>query len=90
MQQSQRLFGLDLLRALAILFVLFTHFWGNTPFLNTPFFGLNLFVQGGLYILVSSGVPLFLLLTGYLNFNKQPDITFYRHIYRVILSWRPQ
>ena len=78
---------MDVIRAFAIICVICVHFFANTPFLDTAFEGWNLFLQGVLYILFSSGVPLFLLLTGYLNIYKKPDAVYYRHITRILMSY---
>jgi peptidoglycan/LPS O-acetylase OafA/YrhL len=70
-QQNNRVFGLDLLRAIAILLVLFSH--GFDPFLAEYFPSLRL-------LIFMDGVDLFFVLSGFLigtillkQFNKYPD-----------------
>ena len=68
---QNRIIGLDLVRSCAILFVIAGHFFVlNTPFKNTDFGGFSMFLQAMSIPLFMTGVPLFLLLTGYLNINK--------------------
>ena len=77
-QKTKRLPGLDIVRSLAILFVVAQHFNLNTEFRQTVFDGTNLFFQGMCASIFFVAVPLFLLLTGYLNINKQLTIGYYR------------
>ena len=72
---------------MAILFVITSHFFLNTPGLTVPFEGVSLFIQGMIQTLTLMNVPLFLLLTGYLNINKIVNRRYYRGIIAVILSY---
>ena len=62
---QNRAVGLDLVRTLAILFVISGHFISlNTPFRQTIFEGVSMFIQGSANPLFATGVPLFIMLTG--------------------------
>ena len=51
-----RILGLDIIRSLAILFVIAGHFFVlHTPFRSTNFEGLSLFLQAGIIPFVSNG-----------------------------------
>ena len=63
--------SLDLIRSVAILFVMSQHFLLNSNFYTTPFDGLSMSLQGLFLIIFQVAVPFFLLLTGYLNCNKE-------------------
>lgn len=76
----KRLFGLDLIRTFAILFVLGTHFFLNTDFYEVPFVGTNILFQAFLRWTFIICVPLFLLLTGYLQIKKELDWNYYEDI----------
>lgn len=53
------------MRTLAILFVISGHFISlNTPFRQTIFEGVSMFIQGSALALFATGVPLFIMLTG--------------------------
>lgn len=79
--------GLDVIRCLAILFVIGAHFFLNTDFNQTEFNSPSMFVQGMLQTLTLVNVPLFLMLTGYLNLNKPISRKYYRNGVRVIISY---
>ncbi len=83
----QRSCGLDVVRCCAILFVVAGHFFLNTPFNNTPFSSGSMFILGMLQTLMLINVPLFLMLTGYLNLNKQVNRKYYRNGIRVVVSY---
>lgn len=83
-----RILGLDIIRSLAILFVIAGHFFVlHTPFRSTNFEGLSLFLQAGLIPLFQTGVPLFIMLTGYLNTNKVSEKKYYRGIWKVLIAY---
>lgn len=85
---SPRIIGLDLVRSIAILFVISGHFFSlNTPFRSTIFGGVNLTLQSITIPLFSTGVPLFLMLTGYLNANKSPSRKYYKGCIRVLFAY---
>jgi hypothetical protein len=83
-----RILGLDIIRSLAILFVIAGHFFVlHTPFRSTNFEGLSLFLQAGIIPLFQTGVPLFIMLTGYLNTNKVSEKKYYRGIWKVLIAY---
>lgn len=67
----KRVFGLDLIRFFAIFSVISVHFFLNNGFYTFPVKGGRMFISINLRWLFFSGVPLFLLLTGYLNNKKK-------------------
>ena len=79
--------GLDIIRSFAILFVISGHFLMNTSFNSSLFGGYSLFIQAMAKMLFIIGVPLFLLLTGYLNTNKSINKKYYKGGIRVIVSY---
>ncbi len=85
---SQRVCGLDLIRVCAIFFVIAGHFLSvNTDYRNVHFQGVSLFVQGILAPIFVTGVPLFMMLTGYLNINKMPTKKYYKGMIRVLVAY---
>ncbi len=79
--------GLDIIRSFAILFVIAGHFLMNTSFNSGIFEGYSLFIQATAKMLFIIGVPLFIILTGYLNTNKPISKQYYRGGLRVITSY---
>lgn len=86
---NQRLIGPDILRAFAIVAVVCGHFFSvNTPFNDTPMEGVNMFVQGYLKsVFCNTGVPLFLMLTGYFNLRKQLSREYFFGIKRALIPY---
>lgn len=86
---QQRLIGLDYIRVFAIFSVIAGHFLVlNTPFRQTIFDSNTMFFQGFIYVFWGSGVPLFIMMTGYLNTNKTKcDKRYYHGMVRVIVAY---
>lgn len=85
---NQRICGLDLIRVCAIFFVIAGHFFVlNISYRNVPFQGFSMFIQGVLNSIFSVGVPLFMMLTGYLNINKTPTKKYYKGMIRVLVAY---
>ncbi len=72
---------------MAILFVIAGHFFINTPAHDAIFKGLSMFLQGMGRTLFMVNVPLFLLLTGYLNLNKTVNRRYYMGMIAVMVSY---
>ena len=84
----QRICGLDLVRVVAIFFVIGGHFFSiNTSYRNVPFLGGSLFIQGMMNSVFMVGVPLFMMLTGYLNIKKTPTKKYYKGMVRVLVAY---
>lgn len=84
----KRIIGLDFIRSAAILFVLSNHFFGNTSFHKDLFeSSLSTFVQMTVYPIFLTGVPLFIILTGYLNVNKIVSKHYYKGCIRVLFAY---
>ena len=85
---SSRICGLDLIRVVAIFFVIAGHFFVlHTSLMSVPFNDLCLFVQATLKDIFGVGVPLFIMLTGYLNSNKTPTRKYYKGMLRVLVAY---
>lgn len=85
---SSRICGLDLIRVVAIFFVIAGHFFSlNTSYRYVPFTGVSLFIQGMMNSVFTVGVPLFMMLTGYLNINKTSSKKYYKGMVRVLVAY---
>lgn len=83
-----RSLGLDLVRSLAIFDVIAGHYFINTNFKEVPLGSISIFLLGMIKTLTLTGVPLFLLLTGFLNINKTKfDIKYIKGIRKVLISY---
>lgn len=84
----KRICGLDLIRVIAIFFVIAGLFFSlNTDYRNVPFQGVSLFIQGMMNSVFMVGVPLFMMLTGYLNIKKTPTKKYYKGMLRVLVAY---
>lgn len=81
---QNRIIGLDLLRSWAIFCVIAGHFFMHTGFQHHTFEGPSMFIQGTLKFLFGMGVPLFIILTGFLNCRKDASKRYYCGGLRVI------
>lgn len=84
---QNRAAGLDIIRGIAIFFVIAGHFFLHTGFNTTNFSGVSMFIQGMAQSLFIINVDLFMMLTGYLNINKRVERNYYLNGLRVIISY---
>lgn len=87
MKKSNRIIGLDILRAMAIIFVVITHMFNYTGILNSNFRSLNWTIKNLLHYISIICVPLFLLLTGYLQSERKLSLKHYSSIIPVLISY---
>lgn len=84
---KERYIGIDIIRVCAITFVVAGHFFMNSGFSEAPFEGVSMFIQGVAKSFFGMGVPLFLMMTGYLNGHKEVNLAYYRSGTRVLVSY---
>ena len=72
----QRNAGLDIVRTIACLSVIASHYFLHSKFNTAPFDGPSMFLQGMLSSMVI-GSDLYMILTGFLCSNKTPNKKFY-------------
>ena len=82
--KRSRSFGLDVIRTFAVLFVLCTHFFLNTEFYKVPFTGGSMLIQAFLRWMFIICVPLFLMLTGYLQVKKEAGSNYYENLTSIL------
>ena len=87
MEKQLRSAGLDIVRVLAVAFVVSSHFFLYTSFKEVEFSGIEMFVLGMGATLFGTNVCLFMMLTGYLNINKIPCMQYYKGGVRVLVSY---
>jgi len=87
MSTKQRSSGLDIIRTLAVLFVMTTHAIAYLGPMEVGVHSLKWTVYLFIRFTAISSVPLFILLTGYLNRKKQLTRGYFRGILPVIISY---
>lgn len=83
----ERNYGLDLLRILAVILVLTVHFFLNTNYYSTPLKGTSMISQSVIRNFCMSCVPLFMMLTGFLNNKKEYNKKFFKGLLNIIIIW---
>ncbi len=84
---TKRVIGLDIIRALAVFFVISVHFFLHSGFYEVPTYGKTLIIAHMVRWLFFTCVPLFLLLTGYLQWKKEPNKKYYKSIIHILLIY---
>lgn len=87
MMKKDRIIGLDIIRALAILLVVITHMFNYTGILSTDIHSFNWAISDVMHYVSMMCVPLFLLLTGYLQRNRKPDKKHYVSIVPLLITY---
>jgi len=85
-----KIFGVDLIRSVAIFSVIAGHFFMyNSDFNRTPFDGsISMYIQGMLFFFFQIGVPLFIITTGFLNYKKKKlDMKYAKGCMRVVTAY---
>lgn len=84
---GERNFGLDLVRAAAVMLVLAVHFFLNGGFYEAPMQGVGMAVSAVVRMMCMTCVPLFLLLTGYLCVGRSWSSGYYKKIVPILLTY---
>lgn len=87
MGKEGRLTGLDLIKTLAVIFVISIHTIGNLHVLAMDMQGIRAFIIIVYRYFVMSCVPLFLMITGFLQGGKTANKKFYLGLVPVIASY---
>ena len=85
--EKKRYVGLDIVRVCAILFVILHHSVTHLGLMNGDVYSVKWFLSLFLRELTYSCVPLFLILSGYLQKNKTLSLSYYRSIFPLYLSY---
>lgn len=84
MEEKKRNYTLDLIRIIALLFIICVHSLGRMGFYNEVVLGKKMFVMCVLRSLFITCVPLFLMLTGYLMNQKTLSKKYYKGIIKTV------
>lgn len=84
---QDRTIALDFIRAIAVTSVLAVHFFMHCGFYSTPCTGISMTIAMVLRTQLMACVPLFLLLTGYLQKGKVWSIRYYKGLLSILLTY---
>lgn len=79
--------SLDVLRITAFFLVVSHHFAYASDFIDLPVGGKKMLVMTVVRTVTVCCVPLFIMLTGYLQTNKKPCAAYYRGIVRPVATY---
>ncbi len=85
--KRERDISLDLIRSVAVLFLISVHFFLNIGFYNQPMEGKRMLLMCTMRMIFMTCVPLFLLLTGYLCRKKELTGRFYLGLVRILTTY---
>jgi len=86
-KENKYFWGLDIIRILAMFFVVLVHSTTFYGFAETDISSISIFVAGMGRYLSFSCIPLFLILTGYLNSNKTPTVKYYLKLIKILVEF---
>lgn len=86
-KHRKRILGLDIIRMIAVCFVFITHSIAYRGVVNIDQLSFKWTLYIILRFLAMSAVPLFLLLTGYLNNKKEISKKYYKSIIPILVSY---
>ncbi len=84
---KKRVFGLDIVRAIAILLVVIVHVFMMNYFQISTIKGTSSFILLFIKNIAMTCVPLFILLTGYLKYNKKLNKDHYKSIINILITY---
>lgn len=84
---NKRNINLDLVRVIAVLSVLFVHFFKQCGYYNQPVLGEKMYIATVMRQSFMICVPLFMMLTGYLMNKKQLSWHYFKGIKRVLITY---
>ncbi len=87
MSIDKRNFGMDVVRSIAVILVLSIHFFLYNGYYALPQIGIKVWLVDWARSFFFVGVPLFLMITGFLRGTKKPTLSYYLGIIPILLTW---
>lgn len=84
---SERNINIDIIKCLAVFFVISVHFFLNNNFYNTDINCTRMYIMGAMRKFFMICVPLFLLTTGFLMHKKEFSAKYYKSICNIIIPY---
>lgn len=86
-EEKNRITGIDFVRVLAVFFVICVHFFLHNGFYQEAMLGKRMLLMTSMRWLFFTCVPLFLVLTGYLNWKKKFQRKSYWRLGEILISY---
>lgn len=84
---KERNYGIDIVRIIAVILVLSVHFFLNTRYYITPNYGISMKLQVVIRNFCMICVPLFMIITGYLNNKTEYNKSFFKKLINILIVW---
>lgn len=84
---KERNYGIDIIRIIAVILVLCFHFFMYTNYYTTPEYGVSMKLQVVMRNFCVICVPLFLIITGYLNKKLEYNKPFFKKLINILIVW---
>ena len=87
MKKDNRVYGIDIIKILAVMLVLTLHFFLNTDYNHIPHLGIGMKFQTLIRDFAYICVPLFVMCTGFLNKKTKYDKFFFKGLVNVLIVY---
>lgn len=88
MNDKDRVYGIDILRIIAVMLVVIFHFFYNTYYYeNVDLNNWNMRIQTIIRDFAAICVPLFMMITGFLNKKEKYDKSFFKSLFNILIVW---
>lgn len=88
MKDKNRNYGIDILRIIAVILVIIVHFFYNTNYYYAiDLYNRNMIIQTIIRDFAMICVPLFMMITGFLNKKEKYDKSFFKSLFNIIIIW---
>ena len=86
-KDKERYYGVDILRIIATFCVIGVHFFLNTNYYDVDPGGFSMRIQSIIRNFCMICVPLFIVISGYLNKNKEYNKSFFKKLFNILIIW---
>ena len=87
MEKDNRIYGMDIVRIIAVLLVLSVHFFLRTNYYNITDYDISMKIQSIIRSFCMICVPLFMTITGFLNKKEEYNKSFFKGLINILVIW---
>lgn len=86
-EKKSRIYGIDILKIIAVCLVLAVHFFLNTNYYGAENSGISMKIQTIIRNFCMICVPLFIMITGFLNKKTEYNKSFFKGLINILIVW---
>ena len=87
MKENDRNYGIDIIKIIAVILVISVHFFAHTGFYEIPNVGTGMKIQLIIRNFCVVCVPLFMIVTGFLNKKEEYNKSFFKGLINILIVW---